>query len=491
MRGYQVIARRWRPKKFSEVVGQSHVVNTLVSAIKQGKIAHSYLFSGPRGVGKTSMARIFAKALNCVKGPTVEPCCECENCIEIEKGIFVDVIEMDAASNRGIDEIRELRESVKYAPTKGKYKVYIIDEVHMLTEQAFNALLKTLEEPPSHVIFIFATTEYRRIPQTILSRCIRFDFRPLAEDEAVKILANICEREGIKYDEEALRILAKAASGSLRDAEMYLEQAIAFSDGRIEKNLIREILGFVEEEVLSHFVQALSEGSTEKVLSIFKDKVVNAGYDIYGFVSCLLEFISDRLKRAAFTEDKEKAIKLYTFFKVFLDLSERIKRHPFPDMLFEAELIRLTALPPLEDIAYLIKQLDFKVSESLQSPKEDIGLLNTDIKDKFVNRVMERDRIVGSILNEVKIKIEDGKLILYPNGVGGIGWEKLKEKKDLINEVADSLGLTLIFGEETGNKRNSNSIDLREAVRENPVVNRIMSLFDSAVILDARRRREQ
>ncbi|HEY7751027.1 MAG TPA: DNA polymerase III subunit gamma/tau, partial [Ignavibacteriaceae bacterium] len=216
---YQVTARKWRPKIFSEVVGQEHITSTLKNAIKENRIAHAYLFTGPRGVGKTTTARIFAKSLNCLNPKDAEPCNECEMCKTIQNAQLMDIIEIDGASNRGIDEVRTLRESVKYAPTKGKYKVYIIDEVHMLTKESFNAFLKTLEEPPAQIIFIFATTDVHKVPLTIISRCQRYDFRRINLDTIKSTLSKIAKDEKIKIDDTTLTIIAKKADGALRDAE--------------------------------------------------------------------------------------------------------------------------------------------------------------------------------------------------------------------------------------------------------------------------------
>jgi DNA polymerase-3 subunit gamma/tau len=226
---YQVFARKWRPQVFEDVIGQGHITRTLQNAIATNRLAHAFLFSGPRGVGKTTTARILAKALNCKEGPTPTPCGKCDSCLETTAGTSVDVIEIDGASNRGIEHIRELRETVKYAPVGGKNKVYVIDEVHMLTNEAFNALLKTLEEPPPHVIFIFATTEPQKIPATIHSRCQRYGFKRIALQEIAAKLREITDKESIKVTDQGLTMIARAAEGSMRDSQSLLDQAVSYS----------------------------------------------------------------------------------------------------------------------------------------------------------------------------------------------------------------------------------------------------------------------
>ena len=246
---FVVTARKWRPQRFDEVVGQEHITATLKNAIKNNRIAHAYLFTGPRGVGKTTTARIMAKALNCLNPKDSEPCNECEMCLSIQSTQSLDIIEIDGASNRGIDEIRTLRDSVKYAPTKGKYKIYIIDEVHMLTKESFNAFLKTLEEPPAHTIFIFATTDVHKVPLTIISRCQRFDFRRIQLDTIKILLAKIAVSENIKIDDKTLTIIAKKADGALRDAESFFDQIVSFCGNDIESSTVSKMLNLVDDDI--------------------------------------------------------------------------------------------------------------------------------------------------------------------------------------------------------------------------------------------------
>src|SRR5215472_4939003 len=253
---YTVLARKYRPQKFSEVIGQEHVTGTLQNAIEQGRTAHGYIFSGHRGIGKTTVARILAAALNCRSKPhpVPEPCGVCESCTEIRAGNSVDVIEIDAATNRGIDEIRELREAARYRPARDRYKIYILDEAHQITDAAFNALLKTLEEPPAHIVFMMATTQPEDIPQTIRSRCQNFSFRAVKFDEIVSQLASITGKEKIGADPAALALLAEAGEGSMRDALSILDQVIAGSEGRVNVELVQGLIGGAGTEVLEQLL---------------------------------------------------------------------------------------------------------------------------------------------------------------------------------------------------------------------------------------------
>lgn len=285
---YQVTARKWRPQKFEDVVGQEHITSTLKNAIKSGRIAHAFLFTGPRGVGKTTTARILAKSLNCENPKDFEPCNECAMCKSITSSQTMDIIEIDGASNRGIDEIRTLRESVKYAPTSGKYKVYIIDEVHMLTKESFNAFLKTLEEPPSHTIFIFATTDVHKVPLTIISRCQRFDFRRIQLDVIKGMLSKIAEAEGISIDDKTLTTISKKADGALRDAESYFDQVVAFCGNKIDFDTVTKMLNLIDEELYFKISDAILRKDFNSVFDTTEVMYKN-GWDFIDFLDGLSE----------------------------------------------------------------------------------------------------------------------------------------------------------------------------------------------------------
>ncbi|HNX82404.1 MAG TPA: DNA polymerase III subunit gamma/tau [Candidatus Omnitrophota bacterium] len=305
---YTVFALKWRPNDFDSIIGQNHIVSTLTSAIEKQRLAHAYLFAGPRGVGKTSTARILAKALNCKEGPTSRPCGRCVSCVEITKGSSLDVIEIDGASNRGIDEIRALRENVKFSPVSGKYKIYIIDEVHQITTDGFNALLKTLEEPPEFVKFIFATTHPHKIIPTIVSRCQRLDFRPISATEIVSQLERISTSEKLNVEKDVLFAIAKASEGSLRDAESILDQLVSFSHGDISLKDVVSVLGLVEQDALFALADCMITKNAPQALALL-NRVIEEGKDVSVFLTSLIEHFRN-LMVAKLTKADEKLIDL-------------------------------------------------------------------------------------------------------------------------------------------------------------------------------------
>ncbi len=331
---YLVLARKWRPQVFSEVVGQEHITETLKNAFEKGRVAHAYLFSGPRGCGKTTTARILAKIVNCEKPRGSEPCNECASCEAVAAGRHLDVIEIDGASNRGIDEIRDLREKISYAPSQGRSKVYIIDEVHMLTPQAFNALLKTLEEPPAHVYLVFATTEPHKVPTTILSRCQRFNFKRLELKEIASQLEKICTREKVKFEGEALTLIARRAEGSMRDGQSLLDQCLAASEGVVDLALARRVLGLVDSQLVIDLLRAIGGRDRRAALAIV-DRAVDSGLDLEELYLAYVEGLRNLLVLSV--EEKGAA--------EFLDLSQG-------EM---AELVAIGKTFRTEDLLYLFR----------------------------------------------------------------------------------------------------------------------------------------
>ena len=287
---YKVLSRKYRPQNFDTIIGQPHIVNTLLNSISSNRLAHGYLFSGVRGVGKTTTARVLAKTLNCLDVQENQPCNKCQNCINVTESRSLDVIELDGASNRGIDEIREIKETVKYPPISGKYKIYIIDEVHMLTKEAFNALLKTLEEPPSNVVFILATTDSHKVPETILSRTLRFDFKKITNSNISKHIINILEKENINYEELAINMIAKKADGSVRDALSVLDRIISYSRDLISYDIVKDSLGIIEDDVYINLLNSIIESDQNSLIIKVKD-VIDTGYSIENFIGGFNTFL--------------------------------------------------------------------------------------------------------------------------------------------------------------------------------------------------------
>jgi DNA polymerase III subunit gamma/tau len=368
---YQVIARKWRPQTFSDLVGQSHVTSTLANAIKNDRVAHAYIFSGARGVGKTTAARILAKAMNCVKGPTAEPCGECDSCKEIAAGTSLDVIEIDAASNRGIDQIRELREMVRYAPAASRSKVVLLDEAHMLTTEASNALLKTLEEPPDRVIFVMATTQPEDLEDTIRSRSQHFHFRALTFAEITGRLEEIAAKENLKIEAGALAVIARMAEGSLRDALSLLEQARAYCGDAISDKEVRELLGVVPEDSLNELIEAIAEGSADRALGLvhtFQKEGRNLQHFCREAIRHIRNLLIARVSGAdsdliAATADQRPALAkaaaqfteedLTRFFQILLQTDDDLRRKPDPRVHLEMGLLRLInaqRLAPMEEL---------------------------------------------------------------------------------------------------------------------------------------------
>lgn len=364
---YLALARKYRPQTFTEVLSQDFIISTLQNAIKLGRVAHAYLFTGPRGVGKTSTARIFAKALNCTNPIDFAPCGQCENCLEITGGTSLDVIEIDGASNRGVEEIRSLREAVKFVPVKSKYKVIIVDEVHMLTEQAFNALLKTLEEPPEYVIFIFATTDQHKIPVTILSRCQRYEFKKISYDEMSKNLENILNVENVAYEKDALNYIIRNSDGCMRDALSLLDQVIAYSGGNITLQDTSYLLGITDAYISNNIFSAVLKEDTASLPELIS-QIDEKGIDYKYMAECLIEHTRNMLFIAVagktpsnhMTSDEVEFYnslkpysdkgRIYALFQIFQKLVNDLKYSDFARYVFEFAMFKASSLSEIISI---------------------------------------------------------------------------------------------------------------------------------------------
>ena len=399
---FQVSARKWRPQKLSELIGQEHIVRTLRNAIELNKISHAYLFSGTRGVGKTTTARILAKAINCVKGPIPEPCDECNFCQEITLGNSIDVREIDGATHSRVAEARELIENIRYAASASRYKVYIIDEVHMLSPSAFNALLKTLEEPPPKVVFLFATTELSKIPETILSRCQCFEFKPLSHRQIIGQLEIICGQEGIQADGLSLEKIAKTGAGSMRDAQTLLDQVIAYCGNKIENDSVEEILGVVGRTTLEKLVESLIKKDPVKLIEIVQE-IITEGKDLNFLCRDLAEYLRNLMmvklsnKPEAFLDiqvcnlqilqDQSKAFhvdELQQMFSVLSRTEAEMKRSSLAEMIFEMSILRLADIRPFHRIDDMIEAINSFKEEAKLPVALPITPVNS-VKNKPIN----------------------------------------------------------------------------------------------------------
>jgi DNA polymerase III subunit gamma/tau len=393
---FQVSARAWRPQKFSEVAGQEHITTTLKNSIKNKRIAHAFLFAGPRGVGKTTTARIFAKTLNCLHPVDFEPCNECEMCLSIKNFQSMDIIEIDGASNRGIDEIRTLRESVKYQPTKGKYKVYIIDEVHMLTKESFNAFLKTLEEPPEHTIFIFATTDVHKVPLTIISRCQRFDFRRIQLDTIKEQLLKIAndDKFKIEIDDKTLTIIAKKADGALRDAESLFDQVVAFCGQNIDYATVTKMLNLIDDDIYFAISDAILDKNFKSIFEV-SSRIYDNGWNYIDFMDGLIEHFRNILtvaitKSAGLIEsaeiyktkyesyaDKFSEGDLLRVLNYLTKFQQEIKSSQNQKVKIEIALCLLVGFEKTSTITELLKKLQNSDLSSLEEPESAVAAVKS------------------------------------------------------------------------------------------------------------------
>jgi DNA polymerase-3 subunit gamma/tau len=517
---YEVFARKWRPQVFEEVLGQEHITQTLRNAFLSDRLAHAYLFSGARGVGKTSVARIFAKALNCEKNHDGNPCNQCTSCIEITNGSSVNVQEIDGASNRGIDEIRNLRENIRYLPSHGKYRIYIIDEVHMLTLPAFNALLKTLEEPPEHVKFVFATTEPHKVPVTILSRCQRFDFKRIPIQKIEEQIKNIIAKEEITISDTGISIIAREAEGSMRDAESLLDQVVSFAGQNVEDSQIGAVLGIIDRDLIYKMCRAIIDADITICLEII-DEVHNYGYEIKEFyreimnqfrnliVSLvapdsphLLDLPDNELRETKDLAGKAGTERLVQSLNFLISKEGDLRYTHNPRIALEATLIKLSELKnylsfdelmrKIADIEKRIhKPLSTEHSENIRkntAQREPAAGTNSVDNDKkwheFLGYLATKNRAMANVLKESGSYTLTADRLELPYGEGAFtgGYFDDPEHYEQLCAYAQDFfqsNLKIVF------KRQNQSKDSKTGPQQDtvsPPVREIMDIFEGRIV---------
>ncbi|MBH1989003.1 MAG: DNA polymerase III subunit gamma/tau [Myxococcaceae bacterium] len=499
---YLVLARKWRPQRFSEVVGQEVIVKTLSAALTSGRIAHAFLLTGSRGVGKTTVARLLAKALSCEKGMSPDPCGVCSVCQDIAAGSSIDVIEIDGASNTGVDDIRELRENVRYQPARARFKVFIIDEVHMLSSSAFNALLKTLEEPPAHVKFIFATTEAHKIPITILSRCQRYDFKRMAVSTIVSHLKSILEKESLQMDDAGLMLMAENADGGMRDALSLLDQVLSFSGTSASLQDVTEILGLMDQQAILKASNAILEAKPREALAVI-ETASSAGFDLRqlangvatefrhlciskaaGSIQNLADLTKERVDQIDETARLHDAFDLQRLFKMALEGIHEMGLSERPKMQLELAFVRMAGRPQLSQLSEVqeaIARLE-KLGQVLPQPTQKAKKSSW---QDFVKHLGQKMPMVAHHLEHARL-LANGKMEFDQK----LHFTRIQEAcqesefRQLFQEAFDQLPSAVLsesihVARETQAKRDQESLE--EQARNHPTVQRALSIFGGEI----------
>ncbi len=534
---YIVLARKYRPQVFSEVYSQEHITQIIANAIKTKRIAHAYLFTGPRGVGKTSLARILAKSLNCLQGASDQPCGKCHNCLEISAGTSTDVIEIDGASNTGVDNVRELQKELFYAPVNAPYKIYIIDEVHMLSKGAFNALLKTLEEPPENVLFIFATTEPQKVPPTIISRCQRFDFRRIPVEDIVKNLKNIASIEHIDVDEESLYLIARKSDGGMRDALSLLDQVVSYADGPIRIGLVQEVFSELPLNMHANLMAAVLNHEPQEIIRLYND-IINQGIDAIEFLNSFLEFVRLLLMtkigsqpQGLIRDDLEILVRLSEpvtedtllyIMSMLIQLKLDVRTSSHPSIMIEVALIKLTKMDEMEDLKNIITRLSSdKMTKSQNSsntekiqdipfkkvispdaiPEPTVELEYVSIPkpleltrelvlsnwDSFVDKLKTSKKMLAHYLRKENISNVTSNMIIM-NFDSVIPYNMINDAKQQLNELLSSFFnvpvklITKIVQNE--NKTNSKTPTLQDIQQTSPLLAKIIESTNALIVTE-------
>lgn len=481
---YLALYRRYRPVKFEDVIGQDHVVKTLVNQIENDRLGHAYLFTGTRGTGKTTTAKIFAKAINCLHPVNGSPCGKCEACLALSNPSNIDIVEIDAASNNGVNEIRELRDNVQFAPASCRYKVYIIDEVHMLTGAAFNALLKTLEEPPKHAVFILATTEAHKIPATILSRCMRFDFKLVPTEKIVKLISDIYDEQGKKYEKEAVQLIARAGEGSIRDALSVADIAISYGNGVLTYKDVTEILGSSNSETTSEFVKSIINGDTGRIFEMTEElsaagkstgvlikDITSLIRDVLVAKTCknanaILNLPEQRFKEVSDIAKKTDEQRLLRILEIFAEAEGDLKYSTHPKIVFETAAVKAARPASDYDIGAIVSRIsaiEKAIADGAKIPKEETAkpvpeekkksdgaepAAEDDVKGKLLfNLGKTGSEMLRSTLQDVKVSVKNGEITIVSEDRGIYDIAVIPENFAKIEDALKEFGMKVKIAE--------------------------------------------